>query len=107
MIVKKKSKIILVKTSTTAAIEERSLRGSRGYGGVHTSVITTEKNCLNQWQVVSCSFKLDGVTGILAKSQAAIREALERLEGESEGEIDLPTVQVDYLSKIVNKFVLS
>ena len=50
---------------------------------------------------------MDGVTGNLAKSQSAIREASERFEKKSEGEIALPTVQVDYLSKVVNRVVLS
>ena len=50
---------------------------------------------------------MDGLTGNLAKSQAAIREAYERFEEKSEGEIDQPTVRVDNLSKIVNRFVLS
>ena len=74
---------------------------------MHTIVISTEKNFVTQWQVVSCSVKLDGVTGLLAKSQAAIREAYERFEEKSEGEIDQPTVRVDNLSKIVYRFVLS
>ena len=46
---------------------------------------TAKKNYLTQWQVVSCSVKLDRVTGILAKSQAPLREALERFEEKSEG----------------------
>ena len=50
---------------------------------------------------------MDGVTGNLAKSQAAIREAEVRFEEKSEGEIALPTVRVDYLSKVVNRVVLS
>ena len=52
---------------------------------MHTNVIFSKKNYLTQWQVVRCSVKLDGVTGILAKSQAATREAEERLEEKSEG----------------------
>ena len=75
MTVKKKSKEVLVLTSTTAANKGRSLQGSRGYSGVHTIVTTTKKNCLTQWQVESCSVKVDEVTGILAKSNAATREA--------------------------------
>ena len=63
---------------------------------------TAKKNYLTQWQVVSCSVKLDRVTGILAKSQAALREALERFEEKSEGEVILPRAQIGYLSRIVN-----
>ena len=63
----------------------RSLRGTGSYSGVHTIVSTAKKNYLTQWQVVSCSVKLDRVTGILAKSQAPLREALERFEEKSEG----------------------
>ena len=48
-------------------------------------MITSKKNYLTQWQVVRCSVKLDGVTGILAKSPAATREAEERFEEKSEG----------------------
>ena len=68
---------------------------------------TAKKNYLTQWQVVSCSVKLDRVTGILAKSQAPSREALERFEEKSEGGVALPTVRVNYLIKIDNRVVLS
>ena len=47
----------------------------------------SEESYFTQWQVVSCSNKLDRVTGILAKPQAATREALERFEEKSEGEV--------------------
>ena len=46
---------------------------------------------------------MDGVTGNLAKSQAAIREAEVRFEEKSEGGVALPRVKVDYLSRIVNR----
>ena len=56
---------------------------------MHTIVITAKKNCLTHWQVVSCSVKVDGVTGILAKSPAQ-KEAIERFEKKSEGEVANP-----------------
>ena len=61
---------------------------------MHTIVTSTKKNCLTYWQVVtvSCSVKVDGVTRILAKSQAARREATVRVEKKSEGEL-LPRVR--------------
>ena len=52
---------------------------------MHAIVIATKKNFSTQWQVVSCRVNVDGVTGNLAKSQAAIRGALERLEEKYEG----------------------
>ena len=57
---------------------------------MHTIVISSKKNYLIHWQVVCCSVKLDGVTGILAKPQAATRGAEERFVEKSEGEIALP-----------------
>ena len=45
---------------------------------------------------------MNGVTGNLAKSQAAIRGAELGFEEKSEGEL-LPTVQVDPLSRIDNR----
>ena len=69
------------------ASEGRSIRGSGCYSGVHTTVTPAKKNCLNQWQVVSCSYIVDGVTGVLAKSQAAKKGALVRFEKKSEGEV--------------------
>ena len=50
---------------------------------MHTIAIAAKRNNLNQWQVVSCRVNVDGVTGNLAKSQAAIRGALERFEEKS------------------------
>ena len=50
---------------------------------------------------------MDGVTGNLAKSQATKRKLKRGLEESLRGEIDLPRVQGDNLSKIVNRFVLS
>ena len=42
---------------------------------MHIIVITAEESYLIHWQMVSCSVKVDGVTGVVAKSQADIREA--------------------------------
>ena len=74
---------------------------------MHTIVIAAKKNCLTQWQVVICRVNVDGVKGNLAKSQAVIRRAKVRFAEKSEGEIILPKVQIGYLSRIVNRIVLS
>ena len=72
---------------------------------MHTIVITAKKNCLTHWQVVSCSVKVDGVTGILAKSPAQ-KEAIVRFEKKSEGGSCKARVKVDYLSRIALEFIL-
>ena len=69
---------------------------------MHTIVSISEESYFTQWQVVSCSNKLDRVTGILAKPQAATREALERFEEKSEGGTSTTHSQIGYLSRVVN-----
>ena len=56
---------------------------------------------------VQLQSKVDGVTGNLAKSQATKRKQEGGLKGSLRGGIGLLSVQVDNLSKIVNKSVLS
>ena len=61
---------------------------------MHTIVIAAKKNYSTQWQVVNCRVNVDGVRGILAKSQALTKRAKVRFEEKSEGEVILPTAQL-------------
>ena len=65
-----------------------------------------KESYFTQWQVVSCSNKLDRVTGILVKPQAATREALERFEEKSEGGSCTAQSQDWLLSRIGTESVL-
>ena len=48
-----KRSLIQYSPSTTSVKGKRRFRGSRGYSGVHATVITAKKNFLNQWEVVN------------------------------------------------------
>ena len=52
---------------------------------MHIIVIAAKKNYSTQWQVVNCRVNVDGVRGILAKSQALTKRAKVRFEEKSEG----------------------
>ena len=74
---------------------------------MHATVITTKKNFLNQWEVFNCRVNVGDIIGDLAKSEAASWKAKGRFLKKSEGGYCTTHSQVGYLSRKVNRFVLS
>ena len=58
-------------------------------------MIAAKKNYSTQWQVVNCRVNVDGVRGILAKSQALTKRAKVRFEEKSKGRLYCPQPQLE------------
>ena len=70
-------------------------------------MIASKKKFLNQWQEINCTVNVNGDPGILPKSQAVIRKALVRFDEKSEEGNCATQIPSVYLSRIVNRVVLS